>query len=151
MLNLKKEMAQTIDQFIASGDFQIGTVDPKSRIAPITQNGRSVLITLAKTPTLTSPFSPWPSYDGGERTNLDLRITPELEKLAEHIDDVIQKTVSKDPSQYYTKVPKMSILYLTVYDDQRIKKGLVICSVRNVVFGRSQPHFGPLTLRPRSS
>ena len=106
MLNLQKEMAQTIDQFIASGDFQIGTVDPKSRIAPITQNGRSVLITLAKTPTLTSPFSPWPSYDGGERTNLDLRITPELEKLAEHIDDVIQKTVGKDPSQYYTKVPK---------------------------------------------
>ena len=99
-------MAQTIDEFIASGDFQIGAVDPKSRIAPITQGGRSVFITLAKTPSLTTPFAPWPSYDGGERTNVDLRVTPELEKLAGHLDDVIQSAVSKNPSQYYTKVPK---------------------------------------------
>ena len=99
-------MAQTIDQFIASGDFQIGTVDPKSRIAPVTQNGRPVLITLAKTPELTTPFFPWPSYDGGERTNLDFRITPELEKLAAHIDGVIQQTVGENPQQYYTKLPK---------------------------------------------
>ena len=106
MLNPQKEMAQTINEFISSGDFEIGTVDAKSRIAPITQNGRSILITLAKTPTLTTPFSPWPSYDGGERTNVDLRVTPDLEKLAGHIDAVVQKIVSRNPSQYYTKVPK---------------------------------------------
>ena len=100
-------MAQTIDQFISSGDFQIGTVDPKTRIATVTQNGRSVLITLAKTPTLTTPFAPWPPYDpSSERTNLDLRITPELEKLAEHIDHVIQQTVGENPLNYYTKLPK---------------------------------------------
>ena len=99
-------MAQTIDQFIAAGDFQIGQVDPKSKIAPITQNGRSVLITLANTPTLTSPFSPLPSYDGGERTNLDLRITPDLEKLAAHIDAVIQQTVGENPGQFYNRIPK---------------------------------------------
>ena len=99
-------MAQTIDEFIASGDFQIGQVDPKTKIAPITKNGRSVLITLAKTPTLTSPVSPWPSYDGGERTNLDLSITPDLERLAAHIDEVIQQTVGTNPGQFYTKLPK---------------------------------------------
>ena len=38
MVLRNKQMAQTIDEFIASGDFQIGAVDPKSRIAPITQN-----------------------------------------------------------------------------------------------------------------
>ncbi len=99
-------MAQTIDQFISS-DFEIGTVDPKTRIAPVTQNGRSVLITLANTPTLTTPFSIWPPFDPcSERTNLDLRITPELEKLAEHIGNAIQKTVGENPQQFYTKIPK---------------------------------------------
>ena len=98
-------MAQTIDQFISAGDFEIGVVDPKSKIAPVTQNGRSVLITLAKTPTLTSPFSPWPSYDGGDRTNLDLRITPDLERLAAHIDECVQQKVLANPSHYYSKIP----------------------------------------------
>ncbi len=86
-------MAKTIEEFINSGDFTIGPVDTKSRIAPVTQNGRAILITLAQTPTLTTPFPIWPSYDGGERTNLDIRITPELAQLADHIDEVIQKIV----------------------------------------------------------
>ena len=99
-------MAQTIDQFISSGNFDIGVVDLKSKIAPVTQNGRSVLITLAKTPTLTTPFCPWPSYDGGDRTNLDLRITPDLERLAAHIDECVQQKVLANPSHYYSKIPK---------------------------------------------
>ena len=99
-------MAQTIEQVIANGDFQIGSLDSKSRIAPITQNGKPVLITLSPTPDLTTPFSPWPSFDGGERISIDLRITPELEKLANHIDSVIQKQVQANPSTWYSKVPK---------------------------------------------
>ena len=60
------KMAQTIEEFLTQ-DFQIGQVDTKTKIAPVTSNGKPVLITLAKTPTLTTPFSIWPSYDGGER------------------------------------------------------------------------------------
>ena len=57
-------MALSIEQVIASGDFQIGSLDSKSRIAPITQNGKPLLII---------PFSPWPSFDGGERISINLR------------------------------------------------------------------------------
>ena len=92
-----------INDFIAAGDFQIGTLDSKSRIAPITQNGKPVLICLSKTPDLQTPFSPWPSYDGGERTCLDLLVTPELERLAAHIDGVIKKQVTADPTKWFSK------------------------------------------------
>ena len=99
-------MAQTIDQFIAGGDFQIGALDSKSRIAPVTRDGKPILITLAATPELTSPFSPWPSFDGGERCSIDFRITPELERLAAHIDEVVQAAVTQNPTTWYSKVPK---------------------------------------------
>ena len=99
-------MAQTIEQFIASGDFLIGALDSKSRIAPISQNGKPVLLTLSATPQLTTPFAPWPSFDGGERISIDLRITDQLQKLAEHIDSVVQKQVQTSPSTWYSKVPK---------------------------------------------
>ena len=100
-------MAQSIEQTIAGGDFQIGAIqDVKSRIAPITRDGKVVLITLSATPTLTTPFSPWPSYDGGERCSIDLRITPELSKLAEWIDECIQRQVTANPATWYSKVPK---------------------------------------------
>ena len=99
-------MAQTIEQFLASGDFQIGTLDSKSRIAPITQNGKPVLLTLSATPKLTTPFAIWLSFDGGERISIDLRITEDLGKLAEHIDSVVQKQVQSSPSTWYSKVPK---------------------------------------------
>ena len=66
-------MAQTVDQFIAGGDFQIGVLDSKSRIAPVTRDGKPVLITLSSKPELTTPFSPWPAYDGGERCSIDFR------------------------------------------------------------------------------
>ena len=85
----------SIDEFIASGDFTIGTLDSKSRIAPITMSGKPVTIMLSSTPDLRTPFSPWPSYDGGERTSLDLVCTPELSRLADHIDSVIEKQVMK--------------------------------------------------------
>ena len=58
-------MPQTNEQLIAGGDITIGALDSKSRIAPVTRNGKPVLITLAATPTLSTPFSPWPSFDGG--------------------------------------------------------------------------------------
>ena len=99
-------MAHTIQEFLSSGNFTIGQVDSKTRIAPVTRDGRPIFITLAKTPTLTTPFSPWPSFDGGERISIDLRSTPELEKLADHIDSVIQKQVQANPSTWYSKVPK---------------------------------------------
>ncbi len=86
-------MAQTIEQLIAGGDFQIGALDSKSRIAPVTRDGKPVLITLSARPELTTPFSPWPSFDGGERCSIDFRITPALERLAEYIDGVVQKQV----------------------------------------------------------
>ncbi len=86
-----------ISYFIAAGDYQIGTLDNKSRIAPITQNGKPVLLCLSNTPDLQTPFSPWPSYDGGEGTSVDLNCTPELARLAEHIDAVIHKQVSANP------------------------------------------------------
>ena len=54
-------MAHTIQEFLKSGDFTIGSVDSKTRIAPVTREGRPIFITLAKTPTLTTPFPPWPS------------------------------------------------------------------------------------------
>ena len=92
--------------FIAAGDFTIGTLDSKSRIAPVSQNGMAVTICLCSTPDLQTPFSPWPSFDGGERISIDLRITPELEKLADHIDSVIQKQVQANPSTWYSTVPK---------------------------------------------
>ena len=75
----------SIKGFIAAGDFTISTIDSKSRIAPVTQNGKPVLICLSATPELQTPFSPGPSDDGGERTSLDLICTPELERLAEHL------------------------------------------------------------------
>ena len=96
----------SIKDFIAAGDFAIGNLDSKSRIAPVTQNGKPVLICLSPKPELRTPFSPWPSYDGGERTSLDLICTPELERLAEHIDSVILKQVRADPSKWWTKPPK---------------------------------------------
>ena len=40
-------MPQSIDQFIAGGDFQIGALDSKSRIAPVTRDGKPILITLS--------------------------------------------------------------------------------------------------------
>ena len=99
-------MAQTIEQLIAGGDITIGALDSKSRIAPVTRNGKPILITLSATPTLTTPFSPWPSFDGGERCSLDLRITPELEKLAAWIDETVQAQVTVSPQTWYSKVPK---------------------------------------------
>ncbi len=100
-------MAQSIEQAIAGGDFQIGAIqDAKSRIAPITRDGKPVLITLSAKPTLTTPFSPWPSYDGGERCSIDLRITPELANLAEWIDECIQRQVVGSPATWYSKVPR---------------------------------------------
>ena len=95
-----------IKDFIAAGDFTIGTIDSKSRIAPVTQNGMAVTICLLGTPDLQTPFSPWPSYDGGERTSLDLICTPELQRLAEHIDSVILKEVRADPGGWFSKPPK---------------------------------------------
>ncbi len=85
---------------------QIGALDTKSRIAPVTRAGRPILITLAATPELTTPFSPWPSFDGGERCSIDFRIAPELERLAAHIDEVVQRTVQASPTTWYSKVPK---------------------------------------------
>ena len=96
----------SIDEFIASGDFTIGTMDSKSRIAPITLKGKPVTIMLSCTPELQTPFSPWPSYDGGERTSLDIVCTPELARLAQHIDSVIEKQVTADPTRWWSKVPK---------------------------------------------
>ena len=99
-------MAQSIDTLIAGGDFQIGALDSKSRIAPVTRDGKPVLITLSSKPVLTTPFSPWPAYDGGERCSIDFRLTPELEQLATWIDSVIQKQVQSSPTTWYSKVPK---------------------------------------------
>jgi hypothetical protein len=100
-------MAQRIEQLIAGGDFHIGAIqDAKSRIAPVTRDGKPVLITLSATPELTTPFSPWPSFDGGERCSLDLRITPELETLSEWIDECVQRQVAASPATWYSKVPK---------------------------------------------
>ena len=99
-------MARTIEQFIASGDIEIGALDSKSRIAPVTQHGKPVLLTLSASPELSTPFSPWPSYDGGERCSVDFRVTPQLAKLAEHLDAVIQKTVGANPTTWYSKAPK---------------------------------------------
>ena len=99
-------MAQTIDALIAGGDFQIGALDSKSRIAPVSRDGKPVLITLSSKPTLTTPFSPWPAYDGGERCSIDFRLTPELEKLAGWIDEVVQRQVQSSPTTWYSKVPK---------------------------------------------
>ena len=107
ILLLLNKMTSSTD-FIASGDFTIGTLDSKSRIAPITQNGKPVMIMLSPTPELQTPFSPWPSYDGGERTSLDLVCTPELSRLADHIDDVIERQVTANPTRWWSKVPKMS-------------------------------------------
>jgi hypothetical protein len=100
-------MAQTIEQLIAGGDFQLGAIqDAKSRTAPVTRGGKPVLITLSTTPELTTPFSPWPSFDGGERCSLDIRVTPELEKLSEWIDECAQRQVAASPATWYSKVPK---------------------------------------------
>ena len=100
-------MTQSIEQAIAGGDFQIGAIqDIKSRIAPITRDGKPLLITLSAKPTLTTPFSPWPSYDGGERCSIDLRITPELAKLADWIDECVQRQVMASPATWYRQVPK---------------------------------------------
>ena len=51
-------MARTIEQFIASGDIEIGALDSKSRIAPVTQNGKPVLLTLSASPELSTPSLP---------------------------------------------------------------------------------------------
>ena len=100
-------MAQTIQEFIQSGEhLEIGTVDPKTKIAPLTRDGKPIYITLAKSPTLGTPFSPYPSYDGGERTSLDLRTPPELEQVAEYIDEIIQRQVLADPQKFYARPPK---------------------------------------------
>ena len=99
-------MARTIEQFIASGDIEIGALDSKSRIAPVTQNGKPVILTLSATPELTTPFSPWPSYDGGERCSVDLRMTPQLGDLADHLDEMIQRIVGANPTQWFSKPPK---------------------------------------------
>ncbi len=99
-------MAQSIDQFFAGGDFQSGALDSKSRTAPVTRDGKPILITLAGTPELTTPFNPWPSFDGGERCSIDFRITPALERLAAHIDEVVQRQVQASPTTWYSKVPR---------------------------------------------
>ena len=99
-------MAQTIEQFIASGDIEIGALDSKSRIAPVTQNGKPVLLTLSASPELSTPFSPWPSYDGGERCSIDLRMTPQLGDLADHLDEMVQRVVGANPTTWFSKPPK---------------------------------------------
>ena len=99
-------MARTIEQFIASGDIEIGALDSKSRIAPVTQNGKPVLLTLSASPELTTPFSPWPSYDGGERCSVDLRMTPQLGDLADHLDEMVQRIVGANPTTWFSKPPK---------------------------------------------
>ena len=99
-------MARTIEQFIASGDIEIGALDSKSRIAPVTQNGKPVLLTLSASPELTTPFSPWPSYDGGERCSVDLRMTPQLGDLADHQDEMVQRIVGANPTTWFSKPPK---------------------------------------------
>ena len=99
-------MAQTIEHFIANGDIEIGALDSKSRVAPVTQNGKPVILTLSATPELSTPFSPWPSYDGGERCSVDLRLTPQLSKLADHLGAMIPKVVGANPTQWFSKTPK---------------------------------------------
>ena len=99
-------MTQTIEQFIANGTIEIGALDSKSRIASVTQNGKPVLLTLSATPELTTPFSPWPSYDGGERCSVDLRMTPQLDKLANHLDELVPEIVGANPTQWFSKPPK---------------------------------------------
>ena len=100
-------MAQTIDALIAGGAFQIGALNSKSRIAPVTRNGKPVMIILSSKPELTTPFAIWPPHNGeGERCSIDFRLTPELEKLATWIDCVIQKQVQSTPTTWYSKVPK---------------------------------------------
>ena len=54
--------------------FEIGANDTKSRIAPVTQNGKPVFIVLSKTPTLQTPWNV-SSFDGGERRSCDLKLT----------------------------------------------------------------------------
>ncbi len=101
-------MAQSIDILIAGGDFTIGALDSKSRIAPVTRDGKPVLITLCSKSELTTPFSPWPAYDGGERCSIDFRLTPDLEKLAAWVDEVVQRQVQANPTTWYSKVSKES-------------------------------------------
>ena len=98
-------MAQTIEQLIAGEDIQIGALDSRSRIAPVLRNGKPVIITLRSSPTLSTPFSPWPSFDGGERCSLDLRLTPELEKLAVWIDEAVQAQVTASPTDLVQQGP----------------------------------------------
>ena len=101
-------MAQSIEQVIAGGDFRIGAIqDAKSRIAPVTRDGKPLLITLSAKPELTTPFSPWPPCnEESERCSIDFRITPDLERLAAHIDQVVQAAVTQNPTTWYSKVPK---------------------------------------------
>ena len=96
----------TIDEFVAKGDFQLGALDAKTRIAPVTQNGKPVFITLCATPDLQTPWSVWPSYDGGARCSVELLVTPQLQKLGDHIDKVVLETVKANPSQWFSKTPK---------------------------------------------
>ena len=141
-------MAQTIQEFIQSGDdLQIGTADPKTKIAPLTRNGKPIYITLAKTPTLSTPFSPWPSYDNGERTSLDLRTTPELEQLAEHIDELIQKQVLADRRNFMRGHPRAWPTTTTRCIGRPPSRGTLGPFVPSALSGRRVRAFGPSTLR----
>ena len=134
-------MAHTIQEFLASGDFTIGAVDSKTRIAPVTRDGRPIFICLAKTPTLTTPFSPWPSYDGNERTSLDLRCErdSDLAKLAERIDEIVQKQVLADPTKFYSKPPKnLQDQYNSLHRPPNKENTLELLA-QSVVFARRVP------------
>ena len=87
---------------------QIGDIGPNKsggRSAPITTNGQAVKLTLSKQPVLTTPFAP-SAYDGGVRVSLDIRLTSELEKLADEIDAAVLAHVKKNAATYWKKPPK---------------------------------------------
>ena len=99
-------MAQNIDGFFAKGDFQLGALDTKTRIAPITQDGKPVLIKLSTNPELQTPWNVWPSYDGGPRCSCELLLTPALQRLGEHIDDAVLRAVRANAGTFFSKQPK---------------------------------------------
>ena len=74
----------TIDELLAQGGFEIGDINPKTRIAPVTQSGKPCLIALSKSHTLQTPWQ-ISSFDGRERCSCDLLLTDNLARLADPI------------------------------------------------------------------
>ena len=100
----------SVEEFLKPkfGILSVGDINQKgkARIANIFDaRGKPIKLNLCKEPVLRTPWQV-SSFDGGERCTLDLKLTPELERVADKIDSDVRGFIEKNSDRYFKTPPK---------------------------------------------